>query len=88
MFTLPHLATSLSGAGEYVQACEVFAEARVFGRKYGVIGPLARVFPSKPACILSSSILKERRRFRGKRGQLAAGAECALPFISSGSICC
>ena len=50
MFTLPHLAISLSAAGEYTQACGVFAEARAFGRQYGVVGPLARVI-SFEACM-------------------------------------
>jgi DNA-binding SARP family transcriptional activator len=39
MFTLPHLGHALAGLGRYREAEQIFAEARRFGREFGV-GPL------------------------------------------------
>ena len=42
MFSLANFGLSLGGAGRYAEAARVFEEVRQFGRKYGVIPPLAR----------------------------------------------
>src|SRR5262249_43744739 len=42
MYSLPHLGLSLASRGRYTEALEVFAEARWFGREYGVSNLLAR----------------------------------------------
>jgi ATP/maltotriose-dependent transcriptional regulator MalT len=84
MYTLPHFAMSLAAAGEYAQACEVFAEARGFGRKYGVIGPLARVFSFEAGMHLSLFDFEGAEALQRESRELAAGADCAQPFISSG----
>ena len=84
MYTLPHLAISLAAAGEYAQACEVFAEARAFGRKYGVLGPLARVLCFEAGMHLSLFDFAGAEALQRESRELAAGADSAQPFISSG----
>jgi ATP/maltotriose-dependent transcriptional regulator MalT len=84
MYTLPHYAISLAAAGEYARACEVFAEARAFGRKYGVIGPLARVISFEAGMHLSLFDFEGAEALQRKSRELAAGADCPQPFISSG----
>jgi predicted Ser/Thr protein kinase/tetratricopeptide (TPR) repeat protein len=42
MFALSHYALALSGTGRYADADRVFGEARQFGRRHGVLPPLAR----------------------------------------------
>ena len=84
MFSLPHLATSLSAAGQYMQAREVFAEAREFGRRYGVIGPLARVISFEAGMHLSVFDFEGAEARQREARAMAAGANFALPLISSG----
>jgi ATP/maltotriose-dependent transcriptional regulator MalT len=84
MYTLPHFAMSLAATGEYAQACEVFAEARAFGRKYGVMGPLARVFSFEAGMHLNLFDFEGAEALQKESRELAAGAECPQPFISSG----
>ncbi len=84
MYTLPHFAMSLAAAGEYAQACEVFAEARGFGRKYGVTGPLARVISFEAGMHLSVFDFDGAEALQRESRELAAEADCPQPFISSG----
>src|SRR6185436_20593318 len=42
MFSMPHLGIALAGSGRYLEAMQVFEEARRFGREYGVAPLLAR----------------------------------------------
>lgn len=42
MYSLSHFGLSLGSAGRYDEAAKVFAEVRRFGKKYGVLPPLAR----------------------------------------------
>src|SRR4029453_8364986 len=42
MYALSHYGLSLGAIGKYRDAARTFAEAREFGRKYGVLPPLAR----------------------------------------------
>jgi tetratricopeptide (TPR) repeat protein len=42
MFALSHYGLALGGIGRYDDAVKVFGEAREFGRRYGVLPPLAR----------------------------------------------
>jgi serine/threonine protein kinase/tetratricopeptide (TPR) repeat protein len=83
MNTLPHLAISLSAAGEYVQAREVFAEARLFGREYGVVGPLARVISFEAGMHLSVFDFEGAEALQREALEMAAGAEFPMARISS-----
>jgi tetratricopeptide (TPR) repeat protein len=83
MFSLPHFATSLAAVGEYAQALQVFAEARAFGRKYGVIGPLARVIAFEAGMHLSLFDFAGAEALQREAREMAAGADFAPAFISS-----
>jgi tetratricopeptide (TPR) repeat protein/predicted Ser/Thr protein kinase len=84
MYTLPHFAVSLAATGEYEQACEVFAEARAFGRKYGIIGPLARVSSFEAGMHLSVFDFEGAEALQRDARELAASVDFAAAFFSSG----
>lgn len=84
MFALPHFATSLAAVGDYAQAVQVFAEARAFGRKYGVIGPLARVIAFEAGMHLSLFDFAGAEALQREAREMAAAADLVPAFISSG----
>ena len=84
MYTLPHFAISLAAVGLYGNAQRVFEEAREFGRKYGAVGPLARVISFAAGFHLSVFDFPGAEELQREARELAARAGHAQPFISSG----
>src|SRR5215470_6880588 len=85
MFALPHLGHALAAHGRYAEAEEVFAEARRFGREYGVGPLLAR------AIAVSAGHHLDVFDFRGNEAIAEEAQELArsvdfLPTLVSGSL--
>jgi tetratricopeptide (TPR) repeat protein len=84
LYSLPHFAISLAVGGEYIEALQVFEEARAFGRKYGAMGPLARVLSFQAGMHLGVFDYGGAENLQREAREMAASAGLAQPFISSG----
>ena len=84
MHSFPHYAISLAAAGRYSEALRLFAEARAFGREYGVTGPLARVLSFNAGLHLSIFDYAGAETLQRESRELAASAGLLPPLISSG----
>jgi tetratricopeptide (TPR) repeat protein len=85
MFALPHFGHALAAQGRYVEAEQVFAEARRFGREYGVGPLLAR------AIAVSAGYHLDVFDFRGNEAIAEEARELArsvdfLPTLVSGGL--
>jgi tetratricopeptide (TPR) repeat protein len=74
MFSLAHFGLSLGGAGRYAEAASVFEEVRQFGRKYGVIPPLARAISMSAGFHLSVFDFEGAEALQSEARELAESA--------------
>jgi tetratricopeptide (TPR) repeat protein len=84
MFSLPHLGLALAGKGRYGEAMQVFAEARRFGREYGVDTLLARAIAISAGLHLDVWDLEANEALAGEARDLARSLNFAPPAVSAG----
>jgi tetratricopeptide (TPR) repeat protein len=84
MFSLPHLGLALAGAGRYGEALDVFAEARRFGREYGVHTLLARSISISAGFHLDLGDFLTNEALAEEARELARSLNFAPPAVSSG----
>jgi tetratricopeptide (TPR) repeat protein len=91
MYALPHLGLALAGSGQYDEATRIFAEARRFGREYGVDTFLARaiamsaglyldVFDFSRAVALAEEAREMARSINFRPPEVSAGIDLLLNF--------
>src|SRR5262249_59747465 len=85
MFALPHLGHALAAHGRYAEAEEVFAEARRFGREYGVGPLLARAIAVSAGYHLDVFDFRGNEAIAGGAPGLARSVEF-LPTLVSGDL--
>jgi len=85
MFALPHLGHALAALGRYAEAEEVFAEARRFGREYGVGPLLARAIAVSAGYHLDVFDFRGNEAIAGEARELARSVDF-LPTLVSGDL--
>ena len=85
MFALPHLGHALAANGRYAEAEEVFAEARRFGREYGVGPLLARAIAVSAGYHLDVFDFHGNEAIAGEARELARSVDF-LPTLVSGGL--
>mgnify|MGYP003581448074 CR=1 FL=1 len=84
MYALSHYGLSLGAIGRYRDAARAFAEAREFGRKYGVLPPLARSISMSGGFHLSVFDLAGAESIHSEARELARSLNFMPTIVSSG----
>jgi tetratricopeptide (TPR) repeat protein len=83
MFALSHFGLSLGGVGRYAEAASVFEEVRQFGKKYGVIPPLARAISMSAGFHLSVFDFEGAQALQSEARDLAQSVPWTPTVVSS-----
>jgi tetratricopeptide (TPR) repeat protein/predicted Ser/Thr protein kinase len=83
MYALSHYGLSLGAIGKYRDAARTFAEAREFGRKYGVLPPLARAMSMSGGFHLSVFDLDGAELIHTEARELARSLNFMPTIVSS-----
>jgi tetratricopeptide (TPR) repeat protein/predicted Ser/Thr protein kinase len=84
MYALSHYGLSLGAIGKYRDAARTFAEAREFGRKYGVLPPLARAISMSGGFHVSVFDLDGAEAIHTEARELARSLNFMPTIVSSG----
>jgi tetratricopeptide (TPR) repeat protein/predicted Ser/Thr protein kinase len=84
MYALAHYGLSLGAIGRYREAAQIFEEARQFGRKYGVLPPLARLMAMSGGFHLSVFDLDGAEAIHTEARELARSLTFKPTIVSSG----
>jgi len=84
MYSLSHYGLSLGAIGKYRDAARTFAEAREFGRKYGILPPLARAISMSGGFHLSVFDLDGAESIHTEARELARSLNFMPTIVSSG----
>jgi len=84
MYALSHYGLSLGAIGRYREASRTFQEAREFGRKYGVLPPLARATAMSGGFHLSVFDLNGAEAIHTEARELARSVDFKPTIVSSG----
>jgi tetratricopeptide (TPR) repeat protein/predicted Ser/Thr protein kinase len=84
MYALSHYGLSLGAIGRYRDAARIFEEAREFGRKYGVLPPLARATAMSGGFHLSVFDLDGAETIHTEARELALSLNFVPTIVSSG----
>ncbi|MGH7389458.1 MAG: ATP-binding protein [Candidatus Rokuibacteriota bacterium] len=84
MFTLPHFGHALAGLGRYREAEQVFAEARRFGREFGVGPLLARALAVSAGYHLDVFDFRGNETIAEEARELARGFDFSPTQVSAG----
>ena len=84
MYALSHYGLSLGAIGRYRDASRTFEEAREFGRKYGVLPPLARAMAMSGGFHLSVFDLDGAESIHTEARELARSVSFKPTIVSSG----
>jgi tetratricopeptide (TPR) repeat protein len=84
MYALTHYGLSLGAIGRYRDATRIFEEAREFGRKYGILPPLARATAMSGGFHLSVFDLDGAETIHMEARELARSLNFKPTFVSSG----
>lgn len=84
LYALQHLGLSLSGAGRFDEALQVFDEARAFGRRCGALPLLARATSMSVAPLLSLGDLSGAMARAFEARELAHRVAFEPPLVSAG----
>jgi DNA-binding SARP family transcriptional activator len=84
MWCLPHLGISLAARGQYTDALEAFAEARRYGREYGVTTLLARAIAMSAGFHLDLEDFDGHEALALEARELAQSLSFPPPAVSAG----
>jgi tetratricopeptide (TPR) repeat protein len=84
MYALSHYGLSLGAIGKYRDAARTFAEAREFGRKYGILPPLARAISMSGGFHVSVFDLDGAESIHTEARELARSLNFMPTIVSSG----
>jgi tetratricopeptide (TPR) repeat protein len=79
-----HYALALAAIGRYGDARRVFEEARQFGRKYGVLPPLARATAMEAGMLLALSDFDGAEALQSEAREMARSLAFAPTLVSAG----
>jgi tetratricopeptide (TPR) repeat protein len=83
MYGLSHYALALGGIGRYDEANRIFEEARRFGRKYGVLPPLARATAMQAGMHLAVFDLEGAEALQSEAREMAQSLSFTPTLVSA-----
>lgn len=84
MYSLTHYGLSLGGVGRYAEAAKAFEQVRQFGRKYGLVPPLARAIAMAAGFHVSAFDFEGAEALQAEARELAASVGFAPTLVSAG----
>jgi hypothetical protein len=84
MYSVTHYGLSLGGVGRYAEAAKAFEQVRQFGRKYGLLPPLARAIAMAAGFHVSAFDYEGAEALQTEARELAASVGFAPTLVSAG----